>query len=57
MSEREEELYMKLALAAKDAGMLDAELPPLEMVMQGKILCDALEAQGLSVSIDERDDG
>lgn len=55
-SPRENALLIALASACKAAGLLDAELPPTEMVAQAQILLDAMGAQGLEVTLDASED-
>lgn len=42
---------MKLAMALKASGLLDAELLPSEMVMQAEIVLQALEDQGIEITL------
>lgn len=57
VSPRETALLLALASACKAAGLLDAELPPSEMVRQAQILLDAMDSQALSVTLDDSAEG
>lgn len=51
-SERLDDLLMRLAIACKYAGLLEAELSPLEMKTQATILLAAIQTQGLKITLD-----
>lgn len=57
MTPREETLCLKLAIACKSAGLLDAELPLPDMILQAHILVEAARAAGLYVALQEDIDG
>lgn len=51
MSQRETELLMRMGAALKQAGLLDPELPPTEMVLQASILLKCMLEEGIEITM------
>lgn len=54
-SDREHALLMHLAIACKYAGLLDAELSPLEMVTQARVLLHEITSRGMTLTLTRPD--